>query len=71
MQRRPLPTHGRRFRIRSRRAAFTISLLRSCTEAVGCELFRPMLKVVNGRRIWAERWKLHNALVPFDPAPVT
>ena len=39
---------------------------------VGWELFRLMLDVASGRRqTWAERWKLHNALVLFNPAPVT
>ena len=41
-------------------------------EEVGWELFRFMLDVASGRkRTWAERWKLHNALVLFNPAPVT
>jgi galactarate dehydratase len=39
---------------------------------VGWELFRFMLEVASGRRkTWAEQWKLHNALVLFNPAPVT
>jgi galactarate dehydratase len=41
-------------------------------EEVGWELFRLMLDVASGReRTWAERWHLHNALVLFNPAPVT
>ncbi len=41
-------------------------------EGVGWELFRLMLEVASGRRkTWAEHWKLHNALVLFNPAPVT
>jgi len=41
-------------------------------EEVGWELFRLMLDVASGRKAtWAERWKLHNALVLFNPAPVT
>lgn len=41
-------------------------------EDVGWELFRCMLDVASGRRrTWAEQWKLHNALVLFNPAPVT
>ena len=41
-------------------------------EDVGWELFRCMLDVASGRRkTWAEHWKLHNALVLFNPAPVT
>ena len=41
-------------------------------EQVGWELFRLMLEVASGRKkTWAEHWKLHNALVLFNPAPVT
>jgi galactarate dehydratase len=41
-------------------------------EDVGWELFRLMLDVAGGaKRTWAETWKLHNALVLFNPAPVT
>jgi len=41
-------------------------------EQVGWELFHLMLDVASGRkRTWAERWRLHNALVLFNPAPVT
>ena len=41
-------------------------------EEVGWELFRFLLDVASGRRkTWAEHWKLHNALVLFNPAPVT
>jgi galactarate dehydratase len=40
-------------------------------EDVGHELFQLMLDVASGQRTWAERWKLHNALVLFNPAPVT
>jgi galactarate dehydratase len=41
-------------------------------EEVGWELFRCMLDVASGRKkTWAEQWKLHNALVLFNPAPVT
>jgi galactarate dehydratase len=41
-------------------------------EEVGWELFRLMLEVASGReKTRAERWKLHNALVLFNPAPVT
>ncbi|TFY99873.1 galactarate dehydratase [Ramlibacter rhizophilus] len=39
---------------------------------LGWELFRLMLDVASGRRrTHAEHWKLHNALVLFNPAPVT
>ena len=41
-------------------------------EEMGWQLFRMMLDVASGRqRTWAERWKLHNQLVLFNPAPVT
>ena len=41
-------------------------------EEVGWQMFRLMLKVASGRQqTWAEHWKLHNALVLFNPAPVT
>ncbi|MBC7682332.1 MAG: galactarate dehydratase [Ferruginibacter sp.] len=41
-------------------------------EDVGWELFNLMLDVASGRKkTWAEHWKLHNALVLFNPAPVT
>jgi len=41
-------------------------------EEVGWELFRFMLDVASGRKkTWAEHWKLHNALVLFNPAPIT
>jgi galactarate dehydratase len=41
-------------------------------EDVGWELFHMMLDVASGkRRTWAEQWKLANALVLFNPAPVT
>jgi UDP-N-acetyl-D-mannosaminuronate dehydrogenase len=41
-------------------------------EDVGWELFRFMLDVASGKKkTWAEQWKLHNALVLFNPAPVT
>ncbi len=41
-------------------------------EEVGWELFRLMLDVASGRKkTWAEQWKLHNALVLFNPAPIT
>ena len=41
-------------------------------EQVGWELFHLMLDVASGRKqTWAEHWKLHNALVLFNPAPIT
>jgi galactarate dehydratase len=43
----------------------------AAVEDVGWDLFRLLLEVASGRRTWAERWKLRNALVLFNPAPVT
>ena len=39
---------------------------------MGWELFRLLLDVASGqRKTWAETHRLHNALVLFNPAPVT
>ncbi len=38
---------------------------------MGWEMFQLMLDVASGRRTWAERHQLHNALVLFNPAPIT
>ncbi len=41
-------------------------------EDMGWELFHLLLDVASGRKkTWAEHWKLHNALVLFNPAPIT
>lgn len=41
-------------------------------EDVGWEIFQFILDVASGRKkTWAEHWKLHNALVPFNPGPIT
>jgi galactarate dehydratase len=41
-------------------------------ESLGWELFEYVLAVASGReKTWAERWGLTNALVLFNPAPVT
>jgi galactarate dehydratase len=40
-------------------------------EEMGWEVFQLMLDVASGKKTWAEQWKLHNALVLFNPAPVT
>ncbi len=40
-------------------------------EDVGWELFHMLLATASGKKTWAEHWKLHNALVLFNPAPVT
>ncbi|SAL82531.1 galactarate dehydratase [Caballeronia terrestris] len=52
--------------------AGTIATGESSIEDVGWELFRLMLEVASGRKqTCAEKLKLHNALVLFNPAPVT
>ena len=52
--------------------AGTIASGEKTIEQVGWELFHLMLDVASGRqKTWAERWKLHNTLVLFNPAPVT
>ena len=40
-------------------------------DEVGWELFHLLLAVASGKKTWAEHWKLHNALVLFNPAPIT
>lgn len=40
-------------------------------EDIGWELFQMLLDVASGKKTWAEHWKLHNALVLFNPAPIT
>jgi galactarate dehydratase len=40
-------------------------------EQTGWALFQLLLAVASGRKSWAEHWRLHNALVLFNPAPVT
>ena len=40
-------------------------------EQMGWEMFHLLLEVASGRKTWAERWKLHNSLVLFNPAPIT
>jgi galactarate dehydratase len=45
---------------------------RATIEDVGWEIFRLILDVASGRKeTWAEHWRLHNALFPFNPGPVT
>jgi galactarate dehydratase len=51
--------------------AGTIATGEKTIEDVGWELFRLMLDVASGKKTCAETWKLHNALVLFNPAPVT
>ncbi len=41
-------------------------------ESIGWEIFRLILEVASGRCCtWAEKWKIHNDLVLFNPAPIT
>ena len=40
-------------------------------EEGGWELFKLLLNVASGQKTWAEHWKLHNAMVLFNPAPIT
>jgi galactarate dehydratase len=41
-------------------------------EQLGWELFHFILDVASGRKkTWTEHWGLSNALVPFNPGPVT
>jgi len=41
-------------------------------EEVGWQIFRFILDVASGaKKTWADRWGLHNALAPFNPAPIT
>ena len=52
--------------------AGTIATGEKTIEDVGWEMFHLMLEVASGRKkTWAEHWKLRNALVLFNPAPVT
>ncbi|MBL8319493.1 MAG: UxaA family hydrolase, partial [Burkholderiaceae bacterium] len=51
--------------------AGTIADGEASIEQMGETLFELMLATASGQRTWAERWQLHNALVLFNPAPVT
>jgi len=52
--------------------AGTIATGHKTIEDVGWELFRYLLDVASGRKkTWAEQWRLHNSLAPFNPGPVT
>jgi len=52
--------------------AGTIATGHKTIEDVGWELFHYLLDVASGReKTWAEQWRLHNALAPFNPGPVT
>ena len=41
------------------------------TTGVGREIFRFILEAASGRKPWAERWGLKNALELFNPGPIT
>jgi len=43
----------------------------STVEEMGLQLFEMMLDVASGRPTWSEKWKIHNSLVLFNPAPIT
>jgi galactarate dehydratase len=52
--------------------AGTIATGHQSIEQVGWQLFHYLLDVASGRKkTWAEQWRLHNALAPFNPGPVT
>ena len=40
-------------------------------EEMGWDMFRKLLAVASGEKTWAERWRLSNDLVLFNPAPIT
>ncbi|MBV9677202.1 MAG: galactarate dehydratase [Acidobacteriaceae bacterium] len=41
-------------------------------EEIGWEIFQFILDVASGRKkTWADRWGLSNALIPFNPGPIT
>ena len=40
-------------------------------EQAGWQIFHRVLEVAGGRRTWSEHWGLGNALIPFNPGPVT
>jgi len=45
---------------------------RASIEELGWELFHYYLDVASGRKqTWAERYRLHNDIVLFNPAPIT
>jgi galactarate dehydratase len=45
---------------------------KSTMQEVGTEIFQFILDVASGRkRTWTDHWGLGNALIPFNPGPVT
>lgn len=51
--------------------AGTIASGQDSIATVGQALFEMLLAVASGQKTWAEKWGLRNALVLFNPAPVT
>ncbi len=52
--------------------AGTIATGEQTIEQVGQQMFEFVLDVASGKKkTWAEHWRLHNALAPFNPGPVT
>ncbi|MDT7838195.1 galactarate dehydratase [Aquabacterium sp. OR-4] len=51
--------------------AGTIADGEATVESLGRQMFQTLLDVASGRKTWAEQHQLHNALVLFNPAPVT
>jgi galactarate dehydratase len=49
-----------------------IATAEATVEQVGEEIFHLLLEVASGRKkVWADRWGLHNEFVLFNPGPVT
>lgn len=41
-------------------------------EEVGWEIFKEIIEVASGtKKAWADKWKIYNDLVLFNPSPVT
>lgn len=52
--------------------AGTVATGEATTKEVGIELFHLIVDIASGRKkSWAEKWKLHNDLCIFNPAPIT
>lgn len=51
--------------------AGTIATGRANVQDVGWNIFRFILEVASGKKTWAEHWRLHNALVLFNPSAIT
>jgi galactarate dehydratase len=49
-----------------------IAIGQATIEQVGWEIFQFVLDVASGRKkTWADHWGLSNALIPFNPGPIT